>query len=176
SERADPRRRREAAAAMTAVAAPVRPARVLAVLFTGVLAAALDIAIVGPALPALQQDFGVGERALSWVFSIYILFNLIGAPLVAKWSDRYGRRRLYVSSVATFAAGSVIVAAAPTFEVLLAGRAVQAFGAGGIFPVASAVIADTFPIERRGRALGMIGAVFGVAFLLGPLLGGLLLR
>src|SRR5690606_8641006 len=166
--------RRSTSAVMTA--APVRPGPVLAVLFAGVLAAALDIAIVGPALPALDQDFGVGDRALSWVFSIYILFNLIGAPLVAKWSDRYGRRRLYVSSVATFAAGSVIVAAAPTFEVLLAGRAVQAFGAGGIFPVASAVIADTFPIERRGRALGMIGAVFGVAFLLGPLLGGLLLR
>ena len=70
----------------------------------------------------------------------------------------------------------MIVAAAPSFEVLLAGRALQAFGAGGIFPVASAVIADTFPAERRGRALGMIGAVFGIAFLLGPLLGGLLLR
>jgi len=154
---------------------PLKPAPVLAVLFTGVLAAALDIAIVGPALPALQQDFGVGDRALSWVFSIYILFNLIGAPLIAKWSDRYGRRRLYVASVATFAAGSVIVAAAPAFDVLLAGRAVQAFGAGGIFPVASAVVADVLPIERRGRALGLIGAVFGVAFLLGPLLGGLLL-
>lgn len=157
-------------------AAQVRPGPVLAVLFAGVLVAALDIAIVGPALPALGQDFGVGDRALSWVFSIYILFNLIGAPLIAKWSDRYGRRRLYVASVATFAAGSVIVAAAPAFEVLLAGRAVQAFGAGGIFPVASAVVADTFPVERRGRALGLIGAVFGVAFLLGPLLGGLLLR
>jgi len=153
-----------------------RPAAVLAVLFTGVLVAALDIAIVGPALPALREDFGVGDRALSWVFSIYILFNLVGAPLIAKWSDRYGRRRLYVASVATFAAGSLIVAASPSFDILLAGRAVQAFGAGGIFPVASAVVADTLPIERRGRALGLIGAVFGIAFLIGPLLGGLLLR
>ena len=155
---------------------PTRSASVLAVLFAGVLAAALDIAIVGPALPALREDFGVGDRALSWVFSIYILFNLVGAPLIAKWSDRYGRRPLYVASVATFAVGSVIVASAPAFAVLLAGRAVQAFGAGGIFPVASAVVADTLPIERRGRALGVIGAVFGVAFLIGPLLGGLLLR
>jgi MFS family permease len=161
---------------MSAAASSARSARVLAVLFAGVLMGALDIAIVGPALPALQQEFGVGDRALSWVFTIYVLFNLVGAPLIAAGSDRYGRRPLYMLSVGVFAGGSLVVAAAPTFEVLLAGRAIQALGAGGIFPVASAVVADTFPVERRGRVLGLIGAVFGVAFLLGPLLGGLLLR
>lgn len=155
---------------------PLRPAPVLAVLFAGVLMAALDIAIVGPALPALQEQFGVGERALSWVFSIYVLLNLVGAPLLATCSDRYGRRRLFMLCVGVFAFGSAVVAAAPAFEVLLAGRAIQAFGAGGILPVASAVVADAFPAERRGRALGLIGAVFGIAFLLGPLLGGVLLR
>jgi MFS family permease len=118
----------------------------------------------------------VDSRALSWVFSIYVLFHLVGAPLLAKWSDRSGRRSVYVASLSLFAVGSVIVASSFSFATLLAGRAVQAFGAGGIFPVASAVIGDTFPAERRGRALGMIGAVFGVAFLLGPLLGGVLLR
>lgn len=153
-----------------------RPVPVLAVLFAGVLMAALDIAIVGPALPALQAQFGVGERALSWVFSIYVLLNLVGAPLLATCSDRYGRRRLFMLCVAVFALGSAVVAAAPTFEILLVGRAIQAFGAGGVLPVASAVVADTFPAERRGRALGLIGAVFGIAFLLGPLLGGVLLR
>ncbi|HEX7081224.1 MAG TPA: MFS transporter [Gammaproteobacteria bacterium] len=160
---------------MTAPSARPRPASVLSVLFAGVLMAALDIAVVGPALPALQDGFGIGDRALSWVFSIYILFNVAGAPLIAKWSDRYGRRPLFVASVGLFAAGSALVAAAPTFDVLLVGRAVQAFGAGGVFPVASAVVAETFPMERRGRALGLIGAVFGLAFLLGPLLGGLIL-
>ncbi|HEU4618165.1 MAG TPA: MFS transporter [Gammaproteobacteria bacterium] len=150
--------------------------RILGVLFAGVLIGALDIAIVGPALPAIQQDFGVGDRSLAWVLGIYILFNLVGAPLVAKLSDRYGRRELYAASLVIFGAGSLLVALAPAFPVLLTGRAVQAFGAGGIFPVASAVVADTFPLERRGRALGLIGAVFGMAFLVGPLLGGLLLR
>ncbi len=154
-----------------------RPQRaILAVLFAGVLIAALDIAIVGPALPVIRQAFGVGSRALTWVFSIYVLFYLLGAPLLAKLSDRQGRRAVYGQSLGMFAGGSLLVAAAPSFTVLLIGRAIQAFGAGGIFPVASAVIADTVPAERRGRVLGLIGAVFGLAFLLGPLLGGLLLQ
>ncbi|MDH3506338.1 MAG: MFS transporter [Gammaproteobacteria bacterium] len=148
----------------------------MAVLFTGVLIGALDIAIVGPALPAIQSDFELDSRALSWIFNIYILFHLLGAPLMAKLSDRFGRRSVYMANIALFAVGSLVVASAPAFGILLLGRAIQAFGAGGIFPVAAAVIGDTFPPERRGRALGLVGAVFGVAFLLGPLLGGILLR
>jgi MFS family permease len=159
----------------TVAARAAHPRRILAVLFGGVLIAALDIAVVGPALPAIRASFAVDGRALSWVFSIYILCYLVGAPVLAKLSDRQGRRRVYVQSLALFAAGSLIVAAAPTFWILLAGRAVQAFGAGGVLPVASAVIAETFPPEQRGRWLGLIGAVFGLAFLLGPLLGGVLL-
>ncbi len=152
------------------------PGKVLRVLFIGVLMAALDIGIVGPALPAIQTSFGADERGLSWVFGIYILFQLVGAPVMAKLSDREGRRTIYVACVGVFAAASLLVAASPTFAVLLTGRAIQGFCAGGILPVASAVIGDTFPAERRGRALGLIGAVFGIAFLLGPLLGGILLR
>ena len=148
----------------------------LAVLFAGVLISALDIAIVGPALPAIQNDFGVSGRGLSWVFSAYILAGLISAPLMAKLSDRYGRRNVYLFDIALFGLGSIVVAVSLNFEMLLAGRVLQAFGAGGILPVASAIIGDTFPEERRGPALGLIGAVFGVAFLLGPLLGGLLLQ
>ncbi|MEE8542758.1 MAG: MFS transporter [Gammaproteobacteria bacterium] len=152
------------------------PGKVLRVLFIGVFMAALDISIVGPALPAIQTYFGADERGLSWVFGIYILFQLVGAPVMAKLSDRAGRRAVYVACVAVFAAASLLVATSPTFAVLLTGRAIQGFCAGGILPVASAVIGDTFPAERRGRALGLIGAVFGVAFLLGPLVGGILLR
>jgi len=149
---------------------------ILAILFAGVLVAALDIAIVGPALSAIGGHYGVGNRALQWVFSIYVLFYLVGTPLLAKLSDRRGRRALFAGSLALFAAGSLWVAVAPTFGLLLAGRALQAFGAGGIFPVASAVIAETVPAQQRGRMLGLIGAVFGIAFLVGPLLGGLLLE
>ena len=104
-----------------------------------------------------------------------MLLNLVGTPLMAKLSDSFGRRSIYVLDVALFAAGSLLVAVAPSFGVLLAGRAIQGLGAGGIFPVASAVIGDTFPPEKRGGALGLIGAVFGIAFLIGPIVGGLLL-
>ncbi|MEI2692284.1 MAG: MFS transporter [Anaerolineae bacterium] len=149
--------------------------RLLLVLFVGVLMGALDIAIVGPALPAIQTEFGVDDRALAWVFTVYVLANLVGTPLMAKLSDRAGRRSIYVLDVILFAAGSLVVALSPTFAVLLLGRAIQGLGAGGIFPVASAVIGDTFPVEKRGSALGLIGAVFGIAFLVGPILGGVIL-
>lgn len=148
---------------------------ILTVLFIGVLMGALDIAIVGPALPAIRSYFDISERALSWIFSLYVLFNLIGTPLMAKLSDQFGRRSIYILAVAVFALGSLLVALSPSFLFVLIGRAIQGFGAGGIFPVASAVIGDTFPAEKRGSALGLIGAVFGLAFLIGPILGGIIL-
>lgn len=149
--------------------------KILAVLFLGVLMGALDIAIVGPALPSIQKYFQVSDRLLTWMFSTYVLFNLIGTPLMSKLSDIFGRRTIYIVDVALFAAGSLIVFLSPNFGIILVGRAVQGFGAGGIFPVASAVIGDTFPPEKRGSALGLIGAVFGVAFIVGPIIGGVLL-
>lgn len=149
--------------------------RILTVLFFGVLMGALDIAIVGPALPAIRGQYQVSERNLSWIFSIYVLFNLIGTPLMAKLSDLNGRRNIYILDVVLFAGGSLLIALSSSFWLILAGRAIQGFGAGGIFPVASAVIGDTFPAEKRGSALGLIGAVFGIAFIIGPILGGVIL-
>jgi EmrB/QacA subfamily drug resistance transporter len=151
--------------------------QILLVLFLGVFMGALDIAIVAPALPAIQHFFVISDRALTWTFTIYVLFNLIGTPLMAKLSDTFGRRSIYVLDVLLFGLGSLIVALSPTnlFAVLLIGRALQGFGAGGVFPVASAVIGDTFPPEKRGSALGLIGAVFGLAFLVGPILGGIIM-
>jgi MFS family permease len=153
-----------------------REKAMLAVLFVGVLLAALDIAIVGPALPAIRSTFEVTSRWLPATFSAYVLFYLVGTPLLANRSDRLGRRRVFVESLAVFTCGSLLAAAAWSFPLLLLGRAIQALGASGLLPVAAAVIAETVPLERRGRTLGLIGAVFGVAFLLGPLLGGVLLQ
>jgi len=150
--------------------------RILALLFVGVLMGALDISIVGPAIPAIEKSIKVDKQLMSWIFSIYVLANLVGISLMAKLSDLYGRRRIYIISISIFAFGSLVVALSENFNILLAGRAIQGFGASGIFPVASAVVGDIFPPEKRGRTLGLIGAVFGLAFILGPLIAGVVLK
>jgi MFS family permease len=150
--------------------------KLLAVLFMGVLMGALDIAIIGPILPALRETFAVDGRTISWVFNIYILANLISTPLMSKLSDLYGRRSIYIMDLFLFAMGSLLIITTNSFEMFLLGRAIQGFGAGGIFPVASAVIGDKVPKEKQGTALGLIGAVFGLAFILGPVIGGIFLQ
>lgn len=150
--------------------------KILMVLFLGVFIGSLDLGIVGPALPAIQSNFGVNERMGSWLFTIYILFLMIGTPLMAKLSDTYGRKPLYIIDVLLFAFGSIITAFAFSFEMILIGRAIQGFGAGGIFPVANAVIGDNFPLEKQGNAMGIISAVWGLSGVLGPVFGGLLLK
>ena len=136
---------------------------------------ALDLAIVGPALPAIQADFGMTTRQLSVLFNAYVLCQMIGTPLLAKFSDRKGPRVAYILSIGLFAAGSLMLVIARGPELLYYGRAVQGFGAGGIFPIAAAVIGNTLPPQERGPALGILGTVFGLAFFIGPVMGGLLL-
>ncbi|MBN1198171.1 MAG: MFS transporter [Bacteroidales bacterium] len=148
----------------------------LLLLFFGVLIGALDISIVGPAIPSIEETLHVDAKDLSWVFSIYVLFSLIGISMMTKLSDLFGRRWIYLVALGIFGTGSLIVGLSDNITWLLAGRAVQGFGASGIFPVASAVIGDVLPVEKRGRALGLIGAVFGLAFIMGPFIAGFVLN
>jgi EmrB/QacA subfamily drug resistance transporter len=147
----------------------------MTLLLSGVLMGALDLAIIGPALPAIQAEFGMETRGLAWLFNLYVLGQLVGTPILAKLSDRLGPRPIYISSILFFAAGSLLMVFGTSPLWLFVGRAVQGFGGAGIFPVAVKVIGDTFPPDKRGGALGLLGAVFGLAFLIGPVLGGLLL-
>ncbi|MEO8445191.1 MAG: MFS transporter, partial [Gammaproteobacteria bacterium] len=117
---------------------------VMSLLFVGVLMGALDLAVIGPALPAIQGAFGLDNRSLSWLFNVYVLAQLIGTPLFAKASDQYGRRAVYMVCVTGFGLGSLLLVLATNYEALLLGRTVQGLGASGIFPVAAAVIGDTF--------------------------------
>jgi EmrB/QacA subfamily drug resistance transporter len=147
----------------------------MALLLSGVLMGALDLAIIGPALPAIQKEFGMETRGLAWLFNLYVLGQLVGTPILAKLSDRLGPRPIYISSILFFAIGSLLLVVGSNPIWLFVGRAIQGFGGAGIFPVAVKVIGDVFPPEKRGPALGLLGAVFGLAFLIGPILGGLLL-
>ncbi len=138
------------------------------VLFTGVFMAALDTAVIAPALPVLRETFGLDHRASGLVMTVFILFSLSSTALMANLGDRHGRRPVYLASVALFALGSLVIALSADFTTLLVGRAIQGIGGGGIIPLASAVIGDALPPHRRGRALGLIGATYGMAFVLGP--------
>lgn len=158
--------------------APSIPARrqylIIFVLGLGSFMAALDLMIVAPAFPIFQRDFGVSERSVAWVIGIYAVFNVLSLPTMAKLADQYGRRRIYLLDVALFAAGSLLAALSPNFGVLLLARAIQASGAGGIFPTVNAIVGDTFRKERRGLAYGITGSLWGMAAVIGPNLGGFL--
>jgi MFS family permease len=106
------------------------------------------------------------------VFTLYLLATVVAIPIMSQLADRFGRRPVYVLCVSIFAAGSVLAIAAPSFGVFLVARAIQAVGVGGIFPVATAAIADVIPRERRGAALGLVAATWGLAAIIGPLVGG----
>jgi MFS family permease len=129
---------------------------------------------LSPALPALGREFSVQTGDLAWVFTLYLLVTVVSIAVAATLADRYGRRPVYLGCIALFAAGSVVAIAAPNYAVFLFARAVQALGAGGIFPVATATIGDVVPAGRRGAALGIVAATWGLAAVIGPGFGGLI--
>ena len=148
----------------------------LPLLFTlalGVFAGALDLGVLSPALPALGVTFAVPTHELAWIFTLYLIANVVGIAVMSTLADRYGRRPVYIACVTIFALGSVLAIFSPNFWLFLLARAVQAIGAGGIFPVATAAIGDTVAVEKRGAALGMVAAMWGLAAIIGPLVGGL---
>ena len=152
------------------------PKGLIPVLFIGVFMSALDTAIVGPAIPVLRETFAIDNRMVGLVMSVFVLFSLCSTALMANLSDRYGRKPIYLFSVSVFALGSLLIALSPSFWMVVLSRAIQGIGAGGITPTASAVVGDVFAPKQRGKMLGLIGATYGMAFVLGPpLASGLML-
>jgi EmrB/QacA subfamily drug resistance transporter len=148
--------------------------RLLWTLALGVFAGALDLSVLSPALPAIGREFGVQTGDLAWVFTLYLLVSVLSIALASTFADRYGRRPVYLACLVLFAAGSVVAITAPTYSIFLIARAIQALGAGGIFPVATAAIGDVVPAGRRGAALGIVAATWGLAAVIGPGVGGLI--
>ncbi|WP_411104470.1 MDR family MFS transporter [Streptomyces sp. cmx-4-9] len=138
----------------------------------GVLLAALDQTIVGTALPTIVADLGGGDH-MSWVVTAYLLAETVSTVLVGKFGDVFGRKLIFQISAVIFISGSFLCGLASNMTLLILWRGVQGIGAGGLMVTAMALIADVVPLRERGKYQGAIGAVFGVATVIGPLLGGL---
>jgi EmrB/QacA subfamily drug resistance transporter len=137
------------------------------------LLAALDQTIVATALPKIVSDLN-GFEHLSWVVTAYLVSSTVTVPLYGKLSDLYGRRLLFLVAIVVFLTGSALCGAAQTMGQLIAFRALQGIGAGGLIPLSQAAIADLFPPRERGRYQGYISGMWAIAAVAGPLLGGTL--
>src|SRR3989442_9214961 len=137
----------------------------------GMFLAALDQTIVSTALPTIVGDLG-GLSHLSWVVTSYLLAATVSTPIYGKLGDMSGRKPVFQAAILIFLAGSMLAGLSQTMNQLIGFRALQGIGAGGLMVGAQAIIADIVPPRDRGRYMGLIGSVFAVASVAGPLLGG----
>jgi EmrB/QacA subfamily drug resistance transporter len=140
-------------------------------LMTGMLLAALDQTIVGTALPTIVGELG-GINHYSWVVTAYLLASTASTPLYGKVSDLVGRRPVFLFAIVTFVIGSVLAGASANMTELILFRGIQGLGAGGLMTLAFTIISDAVTPRERGRYQGLFGAVFGIASVAGPLVGG----
>lgn len=161
-----------AVAAPASTAARVPPATLAGLLLTLALAA-LDSNVVGTALPRIVSELG-GLAHLSWVVTAFMVASTATTPLYGKLSDLYGRRRMFISSISIFLAGSALCGMAGTMTQLIVFRFLQGLGAGGLISLSQIAIGDLVAPRERGRYQGMFAGVFALASIAGPLLGGII--
>ena len=144
---------------------------IFAALMLGMFLAALDQTIVSTALPTIVGDLG-GLNHLSWVVTSYLLASTISTPIYGKLGDMRGRKPVFQAAIVIFLVGSMLAGLSQSMAELIGFRGLQGLGAGGLIVGAQAIIGDIVPPRQRGRYMGLIGSVFGVASVAGPLLGG----
>lgn len=149
--------------------------RALIAVFAGLMLAmfvsSLDQTIVSTALPTIVGELG-GVDHMLWVTTAYVLASTCMMPIYGKLGDLIGRKPLFIAALALFTVGSLICGIGDSMFTLIAGRAVQGLGGGGLMILSQAIIADVVPLRQRGKYMGVMGAVFAVSMIVGPLLGG----
>ncbi|PFG16795.1 EmrB/QacA subfamily drug resistance transporter [Propionicimonas paludicola] len=162
----------------TVPAKTTRLGALLAIYLLGIFMGAIDTGIVTPARTLIQNDLGVDDKTGVWMLTIYTLAYAASIPVMGKLADRYGRKPIYLISITLFGLGSLLCGLSQdvgSFELLIAARAIQALGGGGIVPIATAEFGTSVPAEKRGMALGLVGGVYGVANIFGSSAGSLIL-
>lgn len=149
-----------------------RPLTVVGLLFS-ISMAAMEMTVVSTAMPTVVGDLG-GIHLYGWVFTAYLLTSTVTVPLYGKLADLYGRKPVLLFGIALFLAGSMASGLAPSIGALIAFRALQGLGAGAMQPITLTVVGDLYDLEERARMQGVFAAVWGVAGLAGPLLGGVI--
>jgi EmrB/QacA subfamily drug resistance transporter len=144
---------------------------ILAAVLLGLFLSALDQTIVGPILPRIVSELH-GSDYYTWVVTAYLLTSTVTVPIYGKLSDLFGRKPMLMTGIGLFLVGSALSGLSQTMWQLILFRAIQGLGAGALFPISLAVIGDLFTPRERGKYQGLFGAVFGIAFLVGPGLGG----
>ncbi|MUT68552.1 MDR family MFS transporter [Paenibacillus sp. NEAU-GSW1] len=144
---------------------------VVAGLLLGLFMASLDQTIVSTAMTTIIKKLG-GFESFIWVYSAYMIAMVVSTPIFGKLSDMYGRKRLFLLGLLLFLIGSILCGTAVNMDQLIIYRAIQGIGGGALMPIVFTIIFDLFPAEKRGKMMGLFGAVFGLSSVFGPILGG----